>query len=50
MDRNALIERLGQVEERIFLIYMVERWSNEDREILRKLEAEEREIKAELKK
>lgn len=42
------VEREKRIEEltnRLFLIHMVDRWTNEDREIMRKIEKELAELK-----
>ena len=42
VEREKRIERL---ENRLFLLNMVDRWTNEDRENVRKIETELRELK-----
>ena len=38
-------ERIEALENRLFLLNMVDRWTNEDRENIRKIETELRELK-----
>ena len=38
-------ERIEALENRMFLLKMVDRWTNEDREIMRKIERELAELK-----
>ena len=38
-------ERIEQLENQIFLIWMVDRWTNEDRKLLEKAEKELKELK-----
>lgn len=45
MTEAEIKERIDSLETRRFYIYMVERWTNEDREMLRKIEKELTELK-----
>lgn len=38
-------KRIEELTNRLFLIHMVDRWTNEDREIMRKIEKELAELK-----
>ena len=40
--------RIEQLENQAFLIYMTDHWTNEDRELLRKVEKELKELKEKL--
>ena len=48
MTTIELKEKIENVEERIFLIHMVDFWTSEDRSLLRSLEKELRELNNEL--
>lgn len=48
MTTIELKEKIEDVEERIFLIHMVDFWTSEDRSLLRSLEKELRELNYEL--
>ncbi len=48
MIREELKKKLEELEEREFIINMVDRWTNEDRELLRKIREEKNIIKKEL--
>lgn len=45
MTRIEREERIERLENRLFLLKMVDRWTNEDREIMRKIEREIEELK-----
>lgn len=45
MTRIEREERIERLENRLFLLKMVDRWTNEDREIMRKIERELAELK-----
>lgn len=45
MTRIEREERIERLENRLFLLKMVDRWTNEDRENIRKIETELRELK-----
>lgn len=45
MTRIEKEERIERLENRLFLLKMVDRWTNEDRENIRKIETELRELK-----
>lgn len=48
MTREELKRKLKELEEREFIINMVDRWTNEDRELLRRIREEKSNIKKEL--
>ena len=48
MTREELKRKLKELEEREFIINMVDRWTNEDRELLRRIREEKNTIKKEL--
>lgn len=48
MKREDLLKKLEALENRRFLINMIDRWTNEDRKNLREVEKEIAEIKAAL--
>ncbi len=48
MKREDLLKKLEVLENRLFLINMIDRWTNEDRKILREVEEEIAEVKAAL--
>ena len=48
MKREDLLKKLEILENRRFLINMIDRWTNEDRKNLREVEKEIAEIKAAL--
>lgn len=45
MTRIEREERIERLENRLFLLNMVDRWTTEDRENIRKIETELRELK-----
>ena len=45
MTRIEREERIERLENRLFLLKMVDRWTTEDRENIRKIETELRELK-----
>ena len=49
MTEAEIREKINELEARKFIIYMVERWTNSDREMLREVETELKAYKAELK-
>ena len=49
MTEAEIRNKINELEERRFLIYMTERWTNSDREMLREVESELKAYKAELK-
>ena len=48
MKREDLLKKLEELENRLFLINMIDRWTNEDRKNLREVEKEIAEVKAAL--
>ena len=48
MRKEELKRKLKELEEREFIINMVDRWTNEDRELLRRIREEKNTIKKEL--
>ena len=48
MTREELKRKLEELENREFIINMVDRWTNEDRELLRRIREEKNTIKKEL--
>ena len=48
MTREELKRKLEELEDREFIINMVDRWTNEDRELLRRIREEKNNIKKEL--
>lgn len=48
MKREDLLKKLEVLENRRFLINMIDRWTNEDRKNLREVEKEIAEVKAAL--
>lgn len=48
MKREDLLKKLEELENRLFLINMIDRWTNEDRKNLREVEREIAEVKAAL--
>lgn len=48
MKREELLKKLNELENRLFLINMIDMWTNEDRRNLEKVEKEILEIKAAL--
>ena len=48
MKREDLLKKLEVLENRLFLINMIDRWTNEDRKILGEVEKEIAEVKAAL--
>ena len=45
MTKTERKERIERLENRLFLIRMVDRWTNEDRRIMNEIEKELRELK-----
>lgn len=48
MKREELLKKLNELENRLFLINMIDMWTNEDRKNLEKVEKEILEVKAAL--
>lgn len=48
MKREELLKKLNELENRLFLINMIDMWTNEDRRNLEKVEKEILEVKAAL--
>lgn len=48
MTEAEIREKIDALQQRRFLIYMTERWTNEDRQMLREVEQEIQEWMAEL--
>jgi len=48
MKREELLKKLEELENRLFLINMIDMWTNEDRRNLEKVEKEILEVKAAL--
>lgn len=48
MKREELLKKLAELENRLFLINMIDMWTNEDRRNLEKVEKEILEVKAAL--
>lgn len=48
MKREELLKRLEELENRLFLINMIDMWTNEDRRNLERVEKEILEVKAAL--
>lgn len=48
MKREKLLKKLEELENRLFLINMIDMWTNEDRRNLEKVEKEILEVKAAL--
>lgn len=48
MKREELLKKLEELENRLFLINMIDMWTNEDRRNLEKVEREILEVKAAL--
>lgn len=48
MKREELLKKLNELENRLFLINMIDMWTNEDRRNLEKVEREILEVKAAL--
>lgn len=48
MKREELLKKLEELENRLFLINMIDMWTNEDRRNLERVEKEILEIKAAL--
>lgn len=48
MKREELLKKLEELENRLFLINMIDMWSNEDRRNLERVEREILEVKAAL--
>lgn len=48
MKREELLKKLNELENRLFLINMIDMWTNEDRRNLERVEKEILEIKAAL--
>lgn len=45
MTKTERKERIERLENRLFLLNMVDRWTNEDRRIMNEIEKELRELK-----
>ena len=48
MTTMEMKKRIEQLENQAFLIYMTDHWTNEDRELLHKVEKEIKELKEKL--
>lgn len=48
MKREDLMKKLAELENRQFLINMIDRWTREDRQLLAEVERQIREVKAQL--
>lgn len=48
MKREELLKKLAELENRLFLINMIDMWTNEDRRNLERVEKEILEVKAAL--
>lgn len=48
MKREELLKKLNELENRLFLINMIDMWTNEDRRNLERVEREILEVKAAL--
>lgn len=48
MKREELLKKLNELENRLFLINMIDMWTNEDRRNLERVEKEILEVKAAL--